>query len=71
MALERGAGAERHDGDVVGVAEGEQATGFLAGLDEGHGVGHGGRLGVLTMAVLLAQGGIGGDALAQELAGLR
>ncbi len=49
MALERGAGAERHHRHAGRVAEGEQPRGFLGVLDEGDGVGQGARLRVLAM----------------------
>ena len=70
VTFERGTGAERDDGDVVGVAQGEQAGGFLAGLDEGDGVGLHAGVAVLAMGVLVAEGGVGRDPVAEELAGL-
>ena len=69
MPLQRGAGAVRHHRHAMRVAQAEQARGLLGGLDEGDGVGQHRRLGVLAVAVVLAQGGIGGQALAQEGAG--
>jgi len=44
--------------------------GLGAGFDEGDGVGQDAGVGVLAVAVLLAQCGIGGDAVAQEVTGL-
>ena len=43
--------------------------GLLGGFDEGDGVGQHRRLGVLAVRVVFAQRGVGGDALAQEVAG--
>ena len=56
-------------GTRVGVAERQEAGGFVGGLDERDGVGQDGRLGVLAVRMVLAQGGVGGDAVAQEVAG--
>ena len=60
-------GDHRH---AVLVAEREQPRRLVAALDEGDGVGHGVRLVVLAVAVLLAERGVDGDALAEEVAGL-
>ncbi len=68
VALERGAGAPGHDGDVFGVAERQQAAGFVGGFDEGDGVGQHRRLGVLAVRVVVAQRRVGGDAIAEEVA---
>ena len=70
VAFERRAGAEGDDGDAVLVAESEDAGGLLAALDERDGVGQDGGLHVLAVAVLLAQRVVGGNPLAEEVAGL-
>ena len=51
------------------VAQRQQLCRLVRGLDERHGVGQHGGLGVLAVRVVLAQGGVGGDAFAQEVAG--
>jgi len=70
VPLQAGAGAERHDGDAVLVAQGQDARCLLRPLDERHGVRQHAGLGVLPVRVLLAQGGVGGDAVAEDAAGL-
>ena len=69
VALQRGAGAPGDHRHARVVAKCEQASGFVGGLDEGDGVGQHRRLGVLAVRMVLAQGGVGGDAVAQEVAG--
>ena len=69
--FQRGAGAPGHHRHVLGVAEREQPRGLVGCLDERDRVGQDRRLGVLTMRVVLAQRGVGGDAVAQEVAGGR
>ncbi len=69
VALQRGAGAPRHDGDVLGVAQRQQAGGFVRGFDERDRVGQDRRLGVLAVRVVVPQRRVGGDAVAQEVAG--
>ena len=69
MTFQRGARAPGDDGHVGGVAQADEAGGFLGGFDEGHGVRQVWRLGVLAVRVVVAQGGVGGDAIAEE--GLR
>ena len=49
-------------GTPCGVAQRQQACGFLRGFDEGDRVGQHRRLGVLAVRVVLAQAGVGGDA---------
>ena len=51
------------------VAQRQQMRGLVRGLDECDRVGQHRRLGVLAVRVVLAQRGVGGDALAQKLAG--
>ena len=53
----------------VGVAEGEDARDLGGRFDERDRVGQVRRLGVLAVRVVLAQGGVGGQALAQQVAG--
>jgi hypothetical protein len=48
------------------MAEAEQAGGLVGGFDEGDGVGEVGRLGVLTVGVVLTERGVGSDAVAQK-----
>ena len=69
VAFQRGAGAPGHHRHMLGVAQREQARRFVGRLDECHGIGQHRRLGVLAMRVVLAQRGVGGDAVAQEFAG--
>ena len=69
VAFQRGAGAPGHHRHVRGVAQRQQPRGLVRGLDEGDRVGQHRRLGVLAVRVVLAQRGVGGDALAQEVAG--
>ena len=60
---------QAHHRHVRGVAERQQPRGLVGGLDERDRVGQHRRLGVLAVRVVLAQGGVGGDAVAQEVAG--
>ena len=69
VAFQRGAGAPGHHRHVRGVAQRQQLRRLVRGLDERHRVRHHRRLGVLAVRVVLAQAGVGGDALAQEVAG--
>ena len=62
-------GAPRHHRHVRVVAQRQQPRRLVRGLDERDGVGQHRRLGVLAVRVVLAQRGVGGDALAQEVAG--
>ena len=69
MTLQRGAGTPRHHWHMRGVTQCQQARSFLGRLDECHGVRQHRRLGILAVRVMLAQRGVGGDALAQEVTG--
>jgi hypothetical protein len=69
MAFQRRASPERHRGDAMRIAQAEQLCGFFRGFDEGDGIRHDRGLGVLAVAVLLSQRGIGRDAFAKKRAG--
>ena len=69
VALQRRAGAPGHDGHALGVAQRQQAAGLVGGFDERDGVGQDRRLGVLAVRVVVAQRGVGGDAVAEEITG--
>ncbi len=70
VALKAGARAERHDGDAVLVAQREQPRRLFRALYEGDSVGKAWRIAVLPVAVLLAQGSVGGNPLAEQVPSL-
>ena len=69
VAFQGGAGAPGHHRDMVGVAQGQHAGGLFRGFDKRDSVRQHRGLGVLAVAVVFAQGRVGGQALSQEGAG--
>ncbi len=69
MTFERGAAAPWHDRNPRCMAKCQEPGNFLRGLGERDRVRQHRRLGVLAMRMMLAQGGVRGDPIAQKSAG--
>jgi hypothetical protein len=67
VALQRGSGTPGHHRDASGVAQRHQPAGFLGGFDERDGIRQDRWLAVLAVRVVIAQAGVGGDAVAEKV----